>query len=79
MKQLKSLHAEVLRLLHEEGSAYAQPVDSVEIGKALNVTPSYIRSQLTSLVKAGVIGVRRGNGGGYYLIGEAPGYYEHDG
>jgi DNA-binding IscR family transcriptional regulator len=45
-------------------------MNSAEIGEILKVTPSYIRSQLSQLVKIKLVGVRRGNGGGYYMIQE---------
>ena len=62
------LHEEVLKLLAQHGTSYAKPLNSQEIGEILKVTPSYIRSQLSQLVKIRQVGVRRGNGGGYYLM-----------
>ncbi|SFL45012.1 Rrf2 family transcriptional regulator [Pelosinus propionicus] len=64
------LHEEVLKLLAQYETSYAKPMNSGEIGGRLKVTPSYIRSQLTQLVKIRKVGVRRGNGGGYYLMKE---------
>lgn len=61
------LHEEVLKLLAQYKTSYATPMNSKEIGEILKVTPSYIRSQLSLLVKIRCVGVRRGNGGGYYL------------
>ncbi|MBP2629305.1 MAG: transcriptional regulator, BadM/Rrf2 family [Firmicutes bacterium] len=62
------LHEEVLKLLSQHETSYAKPMNSQEIGEILKVTPSYIRSQLSQLAKERTVGVRRGNGGGYYLI-----------
>jgi DNA-binding IscR family transcriptional regulator len=62
------LHEEVLRLLVQHKTSYAKPMNSQEIGEILKVTPSYIRSQLSRLVKMQQVGVRRGNGGGYYKM-----------
>lgn len=67
---MNNLHSEILHLLGKKAASYAWPINSQEIGETLQVTPSYIRSQLSQLVKDGRIGVRRGNGGGYYLIRE---------
>lgn len=70
MEHFNNLHREIMRLLRQEHASYANPVDSDRIGKMLNVTPSYVRSQITGLVKRQWVGVRRGNGGGYYLCEE---------
>jgi DNA-binding IscR family transcriptional regulator len=64
------LHEEVFKLLIRQRTSYARPMNSQEIGENLKVTPSYIRSQLSQLVKMKRIGVRRGNGGGYYAVEE---------
>lgn len=64
------LHEEVFKLLVRHETSYAKPMNSQEIGEILKVTPSYIRSQLSQLVKLKLVGVRRGNGGGYYAIKE---------
>ncbi|AIF53652.1 Rrf2 family transcriptional regulator [Pelosinus sp. UFO1] len=64
------LHEEVLRLLAQQETSYAKPMNSQEIGEILKVTPSYIRSQLSQLVKVRLVRVRRGNGGGYYVMQE---------
>jgi DNA-binding IscR family transcriptional regulator len=65
-----SLHEEVLKLLVRHETSYAKPMNSEKIGEILKVTPSYIRSQLSQLVKLSLVAVRRGNGGGYYLMKE---------
>ena len=65
---MNGLHHEMLRLLTLQKTSYAKPMKSHEIGAILRVTPSYVRSQLSQLVKNQLVGVRRGNGGGYYAI-----------
>ncbi|HMM19542.1 MAG TPA: Rrf2 family transcriptional regulator [Selenomonadales bacterium] len=60
----------MVRLLTEKATSYAQPMTSKEIGEILKVTPSYVRAQLSMLVKDCRVRVRRGNGGGYYVIRE---------
>ena len=62
-----SLHKEILRILEEKDSSYARPVRSQEIGEALNVSPSYVREMTTILQDRGLVRVRRGRGGGYYI------------
>ena len=69
---MNNLHQEVFLLLAREATSYAQPLNSREIGEMLKVTPSYVRSQLSQLVKDNLVGVRRGNGGGYYAIRGGP-------
>ncbi|GMB01696.1 hypothetical protein [Pelosinus sp. IPA-1] len=64
------LQEEVFKLLDRHTASYAKPLNSKEIGEILKVTPSYIRSQLSQLVKVRRVGVRRGNGGGYYVMQE---------
>ncbi|MDR3562379.1 MAG: Rrf2 family transcriptional regulator [Negativicutes bacterium] len=72
---MNSLHHEVFLLLTKKATSYAQPMNSQEIGEILKVTPSYVRSQLSQLVKDNLVGVRRGNGGGYYVIREGQIWY----
>lgn len=67
---MNNLHHELVRLLSDKATSYAQPMNSVEIGNVLKVTPSYVRTQLAKLVREGLVGVRRGNGGGYYVMRE---------
>ena len=64
------LHEEVFKLLVQQETSYAKPMNSQDIGERLKVTPSYIRSQVSQLVKIRRVGVRRGNGGGYYVMKE---------
>lgn len=61
------IQIEILKLLYNLKSNYANPVNSRELGKLLNVTPSYIREQAKKLQKEGYVSVRKGPGGGYFL------------
>jgi hypothetical protein len=67
---VSNLHQEILRLLMQPETSYAKPLNSASIGRLLHVTPAYVRSQLSCLVKKNLVGVRRGNGGGYYMMRE---------
>ncbi len=67
---MSNLHQEVLRLLIQYDTSYAKPMNSETISHLLHVTASYVRSQLSIMVKANFVGVRRGNGGGYYTLKE---------
>lgn len=67
--QWSELQFQILEILAEKKASYAEPVISRELGTHLNVTPSYIRRKMQSLQKEGIVGVRRGKGGGYYLKG----------
>ncbi|MBU2699156.1 DNA-binding IscR family transcriptional regulator [Sporomusaceae bacterium BoRhaA] len=67
---MNNLHQEILWLLMNYETSYAKPMNSDNIGRLLHVTPAYVRSQLSQLVKSKLVGVRRGNGGGYYMIRE---------
>lgn len=64
-----ALHEEIISLLRKEKSSYAVPINSEYLGQRLRISPSYVRTQMCSLIKAKLVAVRRGNGGGYYLIG----------
>ena len=64
----KTLHEELISLLRKEKSSYAAPVNSEYIGQKLRISPSYVRTQMCCLIKNKQAAVRRGNGGGYYLI-----------
>lgn len=70
---LRRIHLEILRVLKERGSSYAQPVSSTEIGRELNVAPSYVREQVMALQGRRLVRVRRGPGGGYYVDGDRKG------
>jgi DNA-binding IscR family transcriptional regulator len=62
---------EIVTLLSRRGTSYARPATSVEIGRELNVSPSYVRECSSRLRAEHLVGVRRGPGGGYYVVGEA--------
>lgn len=62
-----SLHYQILGLLRRKKADYANPVISDDMGQELNITPSYIRKKIQLLLEEGMVGVRRGKGGGYYL------------
>jgi DNA-binding IscR family transcriptional regulator len=76
MDNFTTLEQEVLLLLARQQSSYANPISSEQIGKELNITPSYIRSQLGRLIDAKMVGVRRGNKGGYYIV--RSGQFDHE-
>lgn len=61
------IQKEILRLLKKNQATYASPVSSSELSKQLNVTPSYIREHAKELNSMGLLEVRRGPGGGYFL------------
>ncbi len=65
--QLTYIQQEIMGILRRAGASYANPVSSAEISKTLNVTPSYVREQGKALFDGGLIRVRRGPGGGYFL------------
>lgn len=69
MNSESALQNEIIALLRQSGSSYANPLNSTEIGRRLNVSPPYVRTRMRELVRDGVVAVRRGNGGGYYLTG----------
>ena len=63
----RPLHYEILKFLKKKEASYASPVDSHSMGQELNITPSYIRGNIRPLLDAGVVDVRMGRKGGYYL------------
>ncbi|MCL6450618.1 MAG: Rrf2 family transcriptional regulator [Acetobacteraceae bacterium] len=65
--KLNGIHEEIVKVLSCRAASYARPSSSDEIGRALNVSPSYVRGCIRPLVELRVVGVRRGRGGGYYL------------
>ncbi len=65
---LRPVQWEILRALTELGATYAAPASSEEIGQRLNLNPSYVRRQVRELISMNLAAVRRGNGGGYYLV-----------
>lgn len=72
-----SLHLQILGLLKRKNADYANPVISDDMGKELNITPSYIRKKIQLLLEEGVVGVRRGKGGGYYLEKDPTNFLGH--
>jgi DNA-binding IscR family transcriptional regulator len=67
MESIKPLHRELLRILNEGNTTYASPMTSEEIGNILHVTAAHVRRQLKFLMDKGLVDVRRGPGGGYYI------------
>jgi len=67
---LMTIHHEIIRVLQENQATYVNPVTSEMIGDALNITPSYIREQILMLQKMNLVGVRRGPGGGYFIVSQ---------
>lgn len=65
--RLTYVQEEILGILHRSQATYAHPVSSEEISKELNVTSSYIRGQTKNLQLEGLVQVRRGPGGGYFI------------
>ncbi|MGE5554077.1 MAG: Rrf2 family transcriptional regulator [Betaproteobacteria bacterium] len=61
------MHAEILRTLTEARASYAHPVNSEQVARVLNLTPSYVREQVQVLRSLALVDVRRGRGGGYFL------------
>jgi DNA-binding IscR family transcriptional regulator len=68
MSKLSFLHKEILKILQDSKACYSRPVNSNEIAKLLNITPSYIRGSVMPLKKQNIVGVRRGSGGGFFLL-----------
>lgn len=66
-EKLPVIQKEIVRLLKRKESSYAAPVNSYQLGASLNASPAYIREQAKKLERKGIISVRRGPGGGYYL------------
>jgi predicted transcriptional regulator len=64
---LAVVHEEILRTLSEARASYAHPINSTEVARALNLTPSYVREQVQVLRSLALVDVRRGRGGGYFL------------
>ena len=47
-----------------------QPIQIAEIAKSENISQKFLESILLSLRKRGILGSKKGKGGGYYLIKE---------
>jgi len=65
--QLTYIQEEILGVIIKAKTSYANPVSSEEISRSLNVAPSYVREQSKALQDGGLIQVRRGPGGGYFV------------
>lgn len=68
LMQLAALEIGMLKVLTDAETDYTSPMTSKELGNRLNVNPAYIRERANGLLKAGLIQVRRGPGGGYFII-----------
>ncbi len=66
-KEITDVQKEILNVLKQNYASYACPISSMEISRAINVTPSYVREQANEMQILGLIKARRGPGGGYYL------------
>jgi predicted transcriptional regulator len=64
---LTALEENILEILQVERTDYAHPMTSEELGKRLQLNPAYVRERMMSLIKKGLVQVRRGPGGGYYI------------
>ncbi len=71
--KLSGIRGEIIRILEREESTYARPVKSEDIGSILNVSASYVREITKELQALGLVGARRGRGGGYYLKSQGNG------
>ncbi|MDA8233886.1 MAG: Rrf2 family transcriptional regulator [Clostridia bacterium] len=76
--RLTYIQEEIIGILQRVQATYAYPVSSEEISKELNVTSSYIREQTKILRLEGLVQVRRGPGGGYFLNKAREGYNSED-
>ncbi len=65
---LMQIHREIVECLKDNEATFAHPLSSEELGKIINVTPSYVRERMQLLVALDMVGVRHGRGGGYYII-----------
>ncbi|WP_227874331.1 Rrf2 family transcriptional regulator [Tumebacillus algifaecis] len=63
-----AIQESILKLLHERRSTYAHPLNSQAISEVLNITPSYVREQMSLLQRENQVAVRRGPKGGYYQV-----------
>lgn len=63
----RSLFEQILVILKGRRASYSNPVSSEYLAEVIQVNPSYLRTQMKTLVQRGKVSVRRGKGGGYYL------------
>lgn len=66
---LSTLQRYILAYLRSVNASYARPVRSAELAQQFNITDSYAREQTRPLVVRGLVAVRGGPKGGYYLVG----------
>ncbi len=66
---LTTLQRYILAYLRRVNASYARPVRSAELAQQFNITDSYAREQTRPLVVRGLVAVRGGPKGGYYLAG----------
>lgn len=64
---LAAVQRHILHYLRRSGATYRQAAPSSVIAAALNLYPSYVREQARDLVNRGLLCVRPGRRGGYYL------------
>ncbi len=69
-EDISELQKKMVELLKKMEAVYSQPVSSNRLGERLNLTPSYVRKIIKPLQDKGLLDVRRGKGGGYYLMPE---------
>ncbi|MDN5364599.1 MAG: hypothetical protein PWQ91_1661 [Eubacteriales bacterium] len=65
--EITPLQREIIKILRECRASYAAPVSSLDLGRRLRVNPSYIREQAGLMQRQGLLEVRNGPGGGYFL------------
>jgi DNA-binding IscR family transcriptional regulator len=68
MHRLSFLQQEIVKELTKLNAGYRNPVSSFQLAESLNVNPSYIRRNINKLKAIKMVGVRRGTGGGYFLV-----------
>lgn len=62
----------ILEYLRKRSATYSRPVPSRDIADALHICWSYARARTRELVERGMVAVRGGPGGGYYLLEPPP-------
>ena len=68
MYRLSFLQQEIIKELTRCNACYSNPISSFALSRTLNVTPAYIRRNITKLKAVKMVGVRRGLRGGFFLI-----------
>lgn len=64
---LSGLQRLILAHVVARNARFTHPVNSRDLAQAFNVCPSYAREQARQLVRHGLLEVRPGRKGGYYL------------